>query len=174
MTLVAIVGGLGSGKTLTLTFLAFKQFLKARKVFSNYKLKFPFIPTRNIGDIDAMQAGFFAGDELWAWIDSRASKHVKNMVIAGILLKSRKRDLDIVYTAQSFMQMDKRVRNVTDFIVYPELNKSETKCTAYWYEKNTMESPNPRPLSFSRFNTAPFFKLYDTNEEIAPLTDDEK
>lgn len=170
MTLVAIVGNLGEGKTLTQTYLLFKKWTEGRDVYSNYKLEFDFIPVDNIEDIEAMSQGVFGGDELWSWLDSRTSKNGKNRAIASILLKSRKRGIDIYYTTQTFMQMDKRVRSITDFIVTPQMNRLKTVCTAYWYNKNDVSfSNNPIPISRTRFLTKPIFPLYDTNEEVKIL-----
>ena len=65
MVLMGIVGSLGSGKTLALTYLAWRNWhLKGRRIFSNYNLYgFPFTKVDAIPSIERMQNGFFAGDE---------------------------------------------------------------------------------------------------------------
>jgi len=65
MVLMAIVGNLGAGKTLALTYLAWRNMGKGLKIYSNYNLKFPYIPIKNVNDVLGMSEGFFAGDELW-------------------------------------------------------------------------------------------------------------
>src|SRR3989304_7175833 len=98
MVLVAIVGELGCGKTLALTYLAWHNYInKGRQLYSNYSLKMPYTAIETTEDINDMHSGVFCGDELWLWLDSRASHSKKNRFIAAILAKSRKRDLEIIY-----------------------------------------------------------------------------
>lgn len=71
MVLFAIVGELGSGKTLALTYLAWKNwFFRRTKVYSTYHLyKIPYIFVDSIAKFDSMREGFVAGDEYWSIID---------------------------------------------------------------------------------------------------------
>jgi hypothetical protein len=169
MVLVAIIGELGCGKTLALTFLAWHNYQnKGKKIFSNYKFKtIPFEYVSEAEDINNMHSGFFAGDELWLWLDSRSSHSKKNKFISSILIKSRKRNLEIVYTTQSFFQIDVRVRNITDFIITPVLSKSERTCKLLWYTKESFMMN--KPVKIIKFKTKDFFDMYDTTEEIEPI-----
>lgn len=54
---------LGSGKTLSLTYLAYRNLVKGLKIYSNYHLGFPFEYVSNVKQLNKMQEGFFAGDE---------------------------------------------------------------------------------------------------------------
>jgi len=175
MTLVAIIGELGSGKTLSMTWLMNHNFNKGRQLYANYHLKPPltYNPIKSIEEIEDMKQGVFGGDELWLWLDSRASRTKANRAVSMILAKSRKRGVDIIYTTQSFRQIDVRIRNITDFIIEPRLNRAETLCRMFWYSRWDMSSP----IKIKKFYTPPFFKLYDTTEEIDLLTseaEDEK
>ncbi|MFQ6056428.1 MAG: LAGLIDADG family homing endonuclease, partial [Methanosarcinales archaeon] len=60
-----------SGKTLALTYLAWNNwYRKQRRIFANLDLfGFPFTKITSIPELDRMQEGFFAGDELWLWVD---------------------------------------------------------------------------------------------------------
>jgi hypothetical protein len=71
IVLFCIVGELGCGKTLALTYLAWNNWSKrGKRIFSNYNLYgFPFTKINSIPDLDLMKEGFFAGDELWLWVD---------------------------------------------------------------------------------------------------------
>ena len=158
-----------SGKTLSLTYLAFRNYLNGVKIYANYHLNFPFTYVTTIEQIDEMKEGFFAGDELWLWIDSRASQSRKNKIISSILLKSRKRNVNFSYTTQSFMQVDKRIRNVTDFVATPMLSPDERWCRIMFFSY-----PSYSKARIVKFRTAPVFELYDTREEIAPLQDTEE
>jgi len=166
MVLMAFVGELGAGKTLSLTYFAYLNYLKGIKIYSNYHLNFPYEPVRTLEDIEDMREGFFAGDELWLWMDSRASQNKKNRVISAILLKSRKRNIQIAYTTQSFGQIDLRVRRITDFIAVPMLSPKENWCRVL-----IMSNPSMTKVRWLKFKTEEIFPLYDTAEEIEPLED---
>lgn len=66
MVLFGIVGELGSGKTLTLTFLGWKNwFFRHKKLYSNYHLyKMPYIYIDTVEKLEDMRDGFFLADEL--------------------------------------------------------------------------------------------------------------
>ncbi|MEM1544341.1 MAG: zonular occludens toxin domain-containing protein [Candidatus Methanomethylicia archaeon] len=178
---MAIVGELGTGKTLSLTFLAWHYYLKwqkSRPIYANYHLnlyyldkdrKINYIPYKYISspeELDQIRNGFFAGDELWIWLDSRATATKKNRFTSMILLKSRKRDMDVVYTTQSFGQVDKRVRTVTDFIAFPILSRNNNYCQLFIFTNHTF-----RFMKKLKFYAPAFFNMYNTAEEIDTETE---
>jgi hypothetical protein len=167
MVLMAICGNLGAGKTLSLTYLAWRNYRKGLKIYSNYELSFPYEPINNINDVLNMNDGFFAGDELWHWLDSRASMSKKNSVIGNFLLTSRKRGVNFAFTAQSFGQIDIRIRRVCDFLALPQMNANETVCRLIIFTY-----PSLTPIRTYKFRTAPIFDLYNTNEVIDSLPDE--
>lgn len=175
MVLFAIIGELGSGKTLALSYLAWSNWFKrGRKIFSNYNFYgFPFTKVNSILDLDKMKDGFFAGDELWLWVDSRTSKKDKNRIISNILLKSRKRDIVIAYTSQTIMQIDKRIRDVTDFIAYPLMSVNNDFCRV-----EIFRGPKPNPASRMKmplyFFCEPIYAIFNTYEEISDITGETK
>jgi len=165
MVLIAFVGELGSGKTLALTYLAWRNFNKGQKIYANYTLAFVHTFIETLEQIDGMEEGFFAADELWSWLDSRLSSSKRNQTVNAILLKSRKRGINIGFTAQHFSQIDKRVRNITDFIAIPQLNANETECRLRVHQSTTGQL-----IRMYRFKTAPVFRMYSTNEEVKDLS----
>jgi len=175
MVLFAIVGELGAGKTLALSYLAWSNwYKKKRKIFSNYNFYgFPYTHVDTIPSLDKMKEGFFAGDELWLWLDSRSSKSEKQKIIASILLKSRKRGITIAYTTQSFHQVEKRIRDITDFIAYPMMNLDNTWCRLEIFRgsKPTMATRIKPPIYFY---CEPIYAIYNTYEEISEITTDQE
>lgn len=165
MVLIAFIGELGAGKTLALTYLAWRNYNKGQTIYSNYHLSFPFKMIDSPEKIEEMREGFFAADELWSWVDSRMSGAKKNKVISSILLKSRKRGINIGYTAQHLSQIDKRVRNITDFIATPQLSPNETMCRLTIYHATSGQI-----IKMYKFKTAPIFKMYSTEEEVKDLS----
>ena len=131
--LSAVIGNMGKGKTATMTYLAehFKRNFNSN-IFSNYNLKnIDYTHVLTTADIDNVKFGRAFYDEFWLWLDSRCSSFDEmNKKISDILLKSRKRGYDITYSLQGFYQIDKRIRNVTDYILMPQ---------NYWYDRGELK-----------------------------------
>jgi len=70
--------------------LAWKNHIqKGRRIFSNYQLYgFPHTRVTDLSGFESMRNGFFAGDELWLWLDARTSSKQMNKVSSDILLKN--------------------------------------------------------------------------------------
>lgn len=165
MVIVYVVGKLGSGKTLTQTYIAVCEWLtKRRKVYSNYHLKIPYYPVTSHKQVEEMRDGVFVADELWLWMDSREHGRSKNKVLNSILIKSRKRDIDIYYSAQDYMQTDARLRRVTNEVWFPKLHKNNTICRV-----KRFDHPSMIYLDAFNFKTKKLFNVYDTREEIEDI-----
>jgi hypothetical protein len=109
-------------------------------------------------------------DELWSSCDSRESMKNKNSIVSNILLKSRKRDIHFGFTAQEFGQIDKRLRDQTEFYAEPELSKNETFCRIYVY--SVIKGKTGSLQRTFKFATLPFFRMFDTNFEVEPFYDE--
>lgn len=170
MVLFCIVGELGAGKTLALAYLGWNNwFKKGRRLFSNFSFYgFPHTKITAIPDLEKMQSGFFAGDELWTWLDSWEGKSEKQRLISNILLKSRKRDITIAYTTQTMQQITKRIRDITDFIAYPVISMDGTYCRMEIF-RGPKVSPATRINPARYFNIEPVIAMYNTYEEIKPV-----
>lgn len=116
-----------------------------------------------------MNEGFFAGDELWHWLDSRASMQKKNQVIGNFLLTSRKRGVNFAFTTQTFGQIDVRIRRVCDFIAMPQLTVDEKICRLMIFSH-----PSLQFIKLYKFRTQPIFELFDTKEVIDALPDEDE
>jgi hypothetical protein len=66
---------------------------------------------------------YFGADEFWSWIDSRDWKVPKRKKVDRIILYSRKRGCDVIYTSQRLGQIEKRIRENTSIIIQPTLDK---------------------------------------------------
>jgi len=166
MVLFGIVGELGSGKTLSLTYLAWKNwFFRRTKMYSTYHLyKIPYILIDSTQKLDYMRDGFVAGDEYWSICDARCSVSRRNKIVANMLLRSRKRNLNLTMTAQMIDLFDKRMRKILDFSCYPIMNPQETVCKIVIFRGGF-----PKTGSYMKtlyFKTPLVFDMYDTNEEV--------
>ena len=157
--LMGIFGGLGSGKTLTLTYFLWKY--RRNPVYANYHLAFKHDYIENPEDLLAVSQGYLGLDELWAWMDSRVSGSKKNRILGHFLLTSRKRNCHVLYTTQHFKQVDVRVRNITDILVFPKYD-SKSKTLAI----EMVSQYDPKFHRKFSIDARPLFKIYNTNEEI--------
>lgn len=97
-------------------------------------------------------------------MDARSSITKKNKIISSILLKSRKRDIHIAYTTQSFSQVDKRIRNITDLIAIPVMSPTGRNILLH-----IVTNPAQSHIRTYKFNPQDYFDLYDTREEVGML-----
>jgi len=172
--IIAFVGQLGAGKTLAMTYMTINNHLILGKtIYSNYHLKrVPYIPVTSLSQIDEMRDGIFSADELWSWVDSRTTRSKSNRMISKIALVARKRGVDILYTAQNFHQMEKRIRDITNIVIKPVLNGPNTICTMLLYDRLEIDDQRPKPFKILKFYAPAIFNLYDTREEIGDLDED--
>ena len=156
-----------SPKTLGLTFLAWHNWLrKGQKIYSNYRLyKIPYVHITSLDHLDAMKNGFCCVDEMWSIVDARTTSTKKNKIVGDILLKSRKRELTYVFTAQLLDLLDKRVRKLIDFTAYPIMNRTETVCKILIFRTGFPREDGLMKTFY--FKTPLVFDFYDTEEEIS-------
>ena len=165
--LIGIAGDLGSGKTLTATYLACKFFLEGKKIYTNYTLKgIPHKRIYSLRELNEIHSGAFIGDELWTWVDSRLSQKLVNKMTSLILAKSRKRDLTIVWTAQLVNTIEKRIRLMTERILFPETLPRNADVPKY--VRVQIVDRKLMPIGSFVFPARVYFNFYDTREEVLP------
>jgi len=120
---VGVEGLKGGGKTLVMTFLLLQEYLKGKKVYTNYKVNFPheYIDIQKLVKLDISLKNAVIGiDEIHMIADSRRSGNKKNMLISYFILQSRHRNVNFYYTTQYQTQTDKRIRENTDINIVCE------------------------------------------------------
>jgi hypothetical protein len=171
MVLFAIVGEMGSGKTLTCTYLGFKNwYFRKMKIFSNYRLyKIPYYYIESVRQFDHMRDGVALLDEFWRICDSRLSRKAANKFVGDILARSRKRSLVYIYTAQVIDTIDKRIRKVQDFTAYAVGNRKETvmKCLVF----RTGYAKSGTYMKTFYYTTEIPMMSFNTNEEVDMIDD---
>lgn len=140
MTIYGIIGGIGSGKTMTLVYLGLMDLYDGKTLYTNITLK-------NIGafkkkviyltkdvlnnifekvknkEID-MRNSTVLIQEAHNYIDSRNSNTKRNKTFGYWILQSRhtgRGTCDILYDTQELIQVDKRLRNNTDYQIRPTI-----------------------------------------------------
>lgn len=148
-----------------------------------------------IEDIDKIYDGVFFADEFWSWIDSRGSGFNDiNLVVTSIMLNSRKRGFSLVYESKRIHMTDRRVRELTDYVLSPKkyisVNGELTRI-----EQHMLYPINMKPYledtwiivdelsgneldvideNLFQFKVSDVADKYDTKEEIKKLVNTEK
>jgi hypothetical protein len=174
--LIGIEGGLGSGKTLAMTYLEYIAKTKYKsKVASNYFTKFADTFIDSIETFNGFRQGMMLLDEIWLWSDSRKSSSSRNEIVNKIPLTSRKRRFIIVYTSQQLSQVDLRIRNITDVFVKVRLKPIlDSKGKPLLDDKGRILKVcimrfRKCPLRKIIFLANDMYDLYDTEEEVNSL-----
>lgn len=182
---IGFIGQVGSGKSLSLVYEAYKYYLRGHTVYSNIKLNFPFIPLtfgrlqQMIENKEQLQDAVLLIDECHVFIDSRNSMKKRNKIVSYFILQTRKRNVRLLYTTQHLAQVEKRLRDTTDIIVFNKNLSNQTSLVSSGEYKPTyirqeflfQWSDNPKPKTRVIYGD-PVFSLYDTRE-IIDMEDDE-
>lgn len=101
-------------------------------------------------------------DEGYIYLDSRMSMSEKNRLMSYVLFQSRKKNVDIYITLQIYGSIEKRFRELTDYII-----NCKTVIGGFKY---TIFKPNvpfqTKSVFLPFYRAYPFMKLYDTNEIV--------
>lgn len=172
--IIGIIGNLGTGKTLGMTFLGayFMNETHYDRVVTNYDTDITTDRVNNPKELDDKTQsveGIYLLDEVWAWADSRDS--MDNDLMTEIILNSRKRGCTIIYTTQNLHQVDRRLRGSTDYIAVAnhkesfEIDKDNNQGVLYMFDKNL------EPVRTFKFNAEMWYDTYDTTEEVSTVKD---
>lgn len=118
------LGEQNSGKTLSMTYYAYKYFKEGYDVFCNYNLSFPHkkITKQTLTDYTKGQVQFnktvFCIDEIYLIFDSRNFGRAFSKLFSYFVLQTSKRGCHLFGTAQFFNTVDKRFRENTNFLCY--------------------------------------------------------
>lgn len=111
---------MGNGKTATMTYLGFLDFLNGRKIRANYKLKgidYEYQPTLNqcVANMSEDHDATYLVDELSTWIScyERPSQKNDGLMLMNMAKQTRKLDIKLYYTAQTYRQIPKFLRVLT-------------------------------------------------------------
>lgn len=187
--IVAYIGDIGSGKTLSMVKQLYSRFRIGYDIYSNFNLNFS--ETKKTGKVnyldsawfkDYMKSGFdvqqsqIAIDECHVFFDSRNSQLKRNKIFSKFVTQSRKRTVDLYYTTQDkdpyfFLksgQVELRLRKLTDYIVMCSCHKTRNKRILI---VNEMYDKYGCIMNRKVFDGTPYINLYDTNEIIDFDTD---
>ena len=175
--ITAVVGSLGTGKTLVLVLKAYEGFLKKRTIFTNIEsLKIPNILITDVIELGAISEGVAVFDELQLFADSRKWYSFQNTAFNSFIYMSRKRKLDFYYTSAILMHTDIRIRELTDYIITPSVIKNnkdipvaikinEYDAITFKKTKSFVINLNKKLKHFNEY----LYNLYDTHENMGEI-----
>lgn len=117
-------GGIrGNGKTLTATYYAYRDYQQGRKVLTNYQTSFSkMMSTKQMVDYifeSELRNVTVVIDEIQVILNSIGTKGTVLKFVEQLLNQSRKRNVDIWYTTQRYLNVHVRLRQQTDVLLEP-------------------------------------------------------
>ena len=171
---IGIKGIKGSGKTLLLTFLLYQDYLRGKKIYTNYKVFFPhdIIDIKKMVSLDVQLKDSVIGiDEIHMICDSRRSGLKQNILMSYFVLQSRHRSVNFYYTTQHDGQVDKR-ENTDVNMVCENLYLDSDNDGLNDLFRVIIQDRRFRPVRFKQkvMYGTPIFKLYDTDYTVDIFT----
>lgn len=184
--IIAFIGTVGSGKTLSAVYECYKYYRQGKRVFSNIHLKFPHIQLtfkrlmEMIRNKEELQDAVIFLDEVHIFIDARSSMKKRNKLVSYFILQTRKRNVRLLYTTQHLAQAEKRLRDTTDIICFCKNISDKTSLVnnpstpLYIQQEYVMQWDEGVPPQRKIIIGNPVFPLYDTKQMIDDFDDDEE
>ena len=173
--IIGYVGTRGRGKTLSCVREAYEHQLKGYTVYANLKLNRRMFPnyveltgkmiTDYVSSEQQFNKAFFILDEVHVYLDSRSGMSKRNVIISYFILQTRKRDVRLGYTTQFIDQVDKRLRQPTEVMVYCQNYNSGKDIK----QKNIVFEKETGKRFLDTFSANEYFDYYDTNYIINPF-----
>ena len=174
-TITGIFGLMGSGKTMLSTRYAKKEHDNGQIIYCNYHLNnIDYQPIGSLEDLQKMKNCTAILDELWLWLFASTSQSNMNKEIMKLIFLNRKRNVNIIYTAQLSRTIDVLLREATEYYIYPfikhnpQTNKNHV--AYYIFDRMGQSQTGLQPIILK--NDLEYWgQYYDTTEEITKLND---
>jgi len=166
--LIGVMGKMGAGKTLSMSVLATYMAREGNApLHANYGLKNS-EPIESLNDVVNLDRAIFCFDEIWLSADARAWKD--NVRLSQWVNQTRKKKMIVMYTTQHIRQVEMRIRNATDVLVYCEKTPEGHWLTFMDWSYKTIGRRYLIPHDVAKR----FYSLYDTYEVLKPLQWDKR
>ena len=142
--IVGIIGKRGTDKTLTMAKTVKDMLEKGKTIYTNFHINKKSLNKKYHAKIHLLDNEFFKNykdfklyncclfiDEIYVYIDSRTSGSKRNRLWSYFINQTRKRDVDLYYTTQFFRQVELRLRENTEFFIYPAIIKQDKLVLIY-------------------------------------------
>lgn len=111
--LCKIIGDVGTGKTLFMTYIADQ--CPDIPIYSNFNIKLPNVQSVDVFSVGDIKYGIILLDEMYEWLESRLSGSEINIHLSRIMFNSRKRGLDVYGSAQLGSSLDRRFNDMANY-----------------------------------------------------------
>ncbi len=182
--IVGIIGKRGCGKTITMAKTVVDMLDKGKTIYTNFHINKKGIKKKYHNKINLLDSAFFKNykdfklyncalflDEIYVYIDSRTSSSKRNRLWSYFINQTRKRDVDLYFTTQFFRQVELRLRENTEYFIFPQIIKQANSILIY--NKIYSYGDSLKRIGNERFIGNDYFNVYDT-DEIISFDDDEK
>lgn len=175
---------MGNLKSCTMTLFTLLDYYNGLEIYANYGLEIPHKKIHSIKELmykmDSLDSNIvLAFDELGIWFDSycRPSKKDGTSMLKNFARQTRKRNVKMYYTAQTFFDINKSLRKITSKIyIIKKLHEDFTECIDdECHEQHIAEITPVRannneiePIGHPVYIRIPkeIFDVYNTNELI--------
>lgn len=175
--IIGLIGKRGCGKTLTMVKEAVDYVKKGRTIYTNFYINKELFTKKqqtrikllsdeffqNYSDMKLYNCGVFL-DEIYVYIDSRASMSKRNKIMSYFFNQTRKRDVDLYYTTQFLHQVDLRLRSNTEMFVFPKTISLKEKSEIWIVNKYVLIAG--KRMFAEQFLGNKYFNYYKTDEII--------
>jgi len=171
--MIGVIGRMGQGKTLSMTVLGCYLAYKTKSsIVSRHKVNIAGTKQiKTVEDIWATGRTVLMWDEIWIDVDSR--EYDKNVDLSRFAMYTRKKEIIMMYTAQHFSQVEKRIRKATDIIISCEKRIIIDRKTGKKKKTHRLTMIDGHTNNVYKIltinNPEKFYHLYNTNEIIEPL-----
>jgi len=177
--IIAIVGPIGSGKTLSMTRYAYKEYIKFKEQIANNELQLitnyhliniphKIIKTNELFEMkETLRNARLFIDEMHIFMDSRSSQNKTVKKLTQFILQTRHLGVHLYFTSQDIGQVDIRLRRQIDMLVYCTQTKYDG-----WFKQRIIDYRDVMDIQSNEivFNGKPYYGLYDTLE-LVDITD---
>lgn len=182
--IVGFLGTMGNAKTLSTVFLAnyWKEITDIKHVVANFNTEVANHYVASPKELDELTQQFkednkqaiYILDEVWAWMNSR--KAAENDLMTEIVLNSRKRGGIIIWTSQRKGLVDVNLTENTDYLGATQHYEATFTGKDYDIAKIQLVKNSEPPKMGRKFtyNAEPYYGLYDTDEEVATVSEAEQ
>lgn len=169
--IIAVTGyGLGAGKTLSLTLLAYIAHMSGMKIWANYhlafKAKYLWGPEQLEQALEdrTLRNCMISFDDINTLIDSRRGTARINRVVTYFAQQARKRNLILAFSAPLLIWTDVRLDDLADWVIYARFLEDTEEVMWSLYDRRYFP-PITQNITFS---AKPVYPLYNTEEIILP------
>ena len=168
--IVAILGNLGHGKTLTAVSLATTLKLlndalgRDITILSNTPLNIEHEFLTSMSQLEERYNTIMLIDEFYLIADSYSWQSSSSFMTTDVSMDLRKRNNMIILTAQYANQIAKRVRQLITLFIKPQ------KIHDFVFKLNLANIADSADIDYCMMNLKPFINVYDTHYKPLPLT----